>query len=929
MENPQKILNEMKLSQSFLDDDKNISFKYFYSKIVPLFTKNSNQSNELNINFNIKNNINNIIYNIKLVKINKIYFEITLFKNNKWVKKLEKVFIESIKIKFNQENLEIVNLDQFNQIRGIIQLKNPFLRCCFHEEIMNYSIKHLIIHRLKKDNPGMCNFKIFENNDDVKEYYSAKKFFNLFNNINKNKNVFESPLDFEINYENYFEYYNYQKLDKEFIFLDDNNSSRELSIDNLTCYNNYLGSFTIYFGLEGIGKSITLIKAFKYNYNHNEFGILYIHCKCMKELYYEDYKKLKKILNDEIIYLFKNEYEKYKECSNFIDNFENKNNNFFDLIISIILNFCINKSKKYLFIFDQYNTEFDINEELKKLNKKLIRNSKKYGLIACCSMDNKSVRELKIKYLSVELFNEKVMNEDADNIIIQEVNQLFDLSNLTIDKGGLYDKTWTKIGKTIKNYIVLKDYYKNKDDFGMKNNYVWNLKGKVAENLKSFFNLNKKIIENNDNSILMNLQKVLSFTVDTDYKIDYLKKIKNLIPFKYFDIKKNDIYNTAKITFNFELVGEVINKIYEDIICENENIYQLFDNIGLDQGALSELYKKFVIHFMEPKKYEKKKRVFNHFDIIGTMTVEKFVPESNEKYFENDFKIKKLKEGDYLFKQRQFGEKAVDCAIISIKNNGHAEVFFFQISINKAVLYTIERLKEIIDQFIEYFGYQFEFIINREDVYFTYIFHTKDKNELNKKCDKNGLRCIFFNPSVQHFISNNYDLDDEKTLININNIFVKPFKSNNPDDDIDMEEPNIKGTLNNYMKPCYMLSDKEKKSIENFLKDMLIKSEESDIEISFSHNEHYYNEEKFNEQNIYLRQLKSMEIDDWISYSLKNKVEKEIYKKKSFVLLIYKGINLQFRLITNDGEILELKSIPIGIQIGIKNYDVYNINICK
>ena len=172
------------------------------------------------------------------------------------------------------------------------------------------------------------------------------------------------------------------------------------------------------------------------------------------------------------------------------------------------------------------------------MNKKLIRNSKKYGLIACCSMDNKSVRELKIKNLSIKLFNEKVMNEDADNIIIKEVNQLFDLSNLTIDEGGLYDKTWNKVGKTLKNYIVLKDYYKNKDYFGMTNNYIKNLTIKITKNLKSFFNLNQKIEENNDNSKIMILHNVLSFTVETDYKIDYLKRIKNLIPFKYFDIKK-------------------------------------------------------------------------------------------------------------------------------------------------------------------------------------------------------------------------------------------------------------------------------------------------------------------------------------------------------------------------------------------------------
>ena len=100
------------------------------------------------------------------------------------------------------------------------------------------------------------------------------------------------------------------------------------------------------------------------------------------------------------------------------------------------------------------------------------------------------------------------------------------------------------------------------------------------------------------------------------------------------------------------------------------------------------------------------------------------------------------------------------------------------------------------------------------------------------------------------------------------------------------------------MKPNYVLNNKEKRSIEKFLEDMLIESKEDYIEISFSYNEHYCSEEKINNQNIYLRQLKSMEINDWITYSLKNKVKKEIYNKKSFILLI-----------TNEGEILEIKSI--------------------
>ena len=43
----------------------------------------------------------------------------------------------------------------------------------------------------------------------------------------------------------------------------------------------FLGYFRVYYGQEGIGKSITLIKTFKYNYDHDFFGTLYIHCKCL------------------------------------------------------------------------------------------------------------------------------------------------------------------------------------------------------------------------------------------------------------------------------------------------------------------------------------------------------------------------------------------------------------------------------------------------------------------------------------------------------------------------------------------------------------------------------------------------------------------------------------------------------------------------
>ena len=110
--------------------------------------------------------------------------------------------------------------------------------------------------------------------------------------------------------------------------------------------------------------------------------------------------KVKKILKDEIVFLFKNEYDKFEKCKKYIDNYNNENKGFLDFVIDIIINFCKNNDKKYIFIFDQYKPEYDPKKLLEELNNSLIRKNKKYGMIACCSMDNETIRELKVKHLS-------------------------------------------------------------------------------------------------------------------------------------------------------------------------------------------------------------------------------------------------------------------------------------------------------------------------------------------------------------------------------------------------------------------------------------------------------------------------------------------------------------------------------------------------
>ena len=915
-------INEIELKETFIDDDKKISFEYLYSKIK-LYQKELNSKNIYKFNYDNNNNNNNSInknnnnnnITIEIIRKCPLFYDINLYVNKIISKTFKQVFFEPITIFYGKTKIEMAFLEQFNNISKLLNIKNPALECYKSKEQIDFKIKQLIMHLKKCKCKNECEIHIYnKKNNQYNDF--ERKFYNIFNNI-IDSNEYETPMAFDLNYEDYFDFYKYQVNDKKFEFFDDKDSARSLSVANLCCSNGLLGLFRIYFGQTGMGKSITLIKAFKYNYDHDSFGTLYIHCKCLYKYYFNNSLKMKKILKDEIIFLFKNEYQKYKKCSIFIDNYKN-NINIFDLVIQIIKKFCDNKSKKYIFIFDQYKSEYDTTGALNDLNQTLIKKNSNYGMIACCSMDNKSVRELKVKNLSKRLFEDEIINETMDNVIVEEINELFNTSKLIIDYGGIYDITLDKIGKNLKNYIALREFHRKKDYVGMEN-YVKDIRQKIDMYLKEFFNLNKKIKEDNDTSNLTNLHNILSFTVNTEYQLNYIKDIKNNIPFKYFDIKKiENNENAAKIVFNYKIVGEVMNKIYEFIIYENNNIYKIFANIDLDKGALGGLYEKYVIHFMEPDRYIKIRKLFNYFNIKEIVNVEKFVPTSKEKYFKRQFITKSLKEGDYLFKQEQFGGKAFDCAIIRITKNAETQVFLFQISIYNHKIYKLDDLNKLIETFIKYFSFQFEFTIKKENVYFTYIFHTEDKSKLLKECKKNKLKCIFFNPSYQIFTDEN-DIDLSQ-INSINNIFANPFYLINKDLDIQMKDMISINKLNSITKPNYIINIKQKKNIEKIWKNIFNK--DTIVEIFYSHNTHFIDEKYLSNEIMYLRVIDEDESEEWIQAITEEDKDKEISEKNN-LLLIYRQTNLQFRIISENGIMLKLKYIPIGIKCDLKNYDIY------
>ena len=214
----------------------------------------------------------------------------------------------------------------------------------------------------------------------------------------------------------------------------------------------------------------------------------------------------------------------------------------------------------------------------------------------------------------------------------------------------------------------------------------------------------------------------------------------------------------------------------------------IFMNELLDEGSLGGLFEKYVIYNMMPKKDKKSNKLFGSFEIKYIYDVKKFVPKSNENWKDRFYIKVHLNPGTYLFKQKNFNGKGFDAAIIIINDKNEATVYLFQISINKQEIYTIIYLGNLIDIFIEYFALLFTFSLNKERIYFTYIFDTKHKDELLRKCDSNKMKCIFFKSSIKIFTDKNEinlekkDNIEENFVSLRNNLYGKDIKMKNSSD---------------------------------------------------------------------------------------------------------------------------------------------------
>ena len=618
--------------------------------------------------------------------------------------------------------------------------------------------------------------------------------------------TFISPEDFDINFNHYFKLGETENiLHGLFNVFDDTNSTRSFITYEFTNCDNF-GNKLIYFGAPGKGKSITLIGALKYTVIHKKTGTLYFNCKTFKILSEkQQFTLIRKILSDEILYLFYENYKNYLSCFKMIQTFNFLLDTSFWNLIDLILKECMNINKKFIIGIDQYNNSNDPNNYLNKLEEKYLKNNKnkQFMFIIISSMNETDIRQQKIKLLFEENISKNVyeLNSVCNNFI----------TNFNEDEL----KVLNKLGKTFKSYNEIK-LLKDKNEL---NDYLKKKKKKYLYKIISFYKKDKKVekfnvniseedIMNSSDNIYVNF---LSFKINYEYTKSELMKIIDFIPFRFFNI--NEKYGKYTVITGFPLIDEILDDIFRYIVV-NKNFY-IFKKLANNKGsAFSSLFEYKVRYSFYPQ-IKGEIDYFKNFIIQESVSMEVIIPKDNETK-EAKF-IKNLELGKtYLVEQKQFGGKELDFLIIHISEN--PEVFGFQVSTYKEKIFTsLEKTYNILLNRLN-----ISFNLKIHEAYFGYIFdYSRIKDPLYKsmlkKCKNNKMKYSFYDTDSNILFddkfkrSNNiYDLVGK---INSHNIFNK--------------NENYQNININYYNPIHKLSGNQISIIIDILK-----AEKNDYNIS-------------------------------------------------------------------------------------------------
>ena len=447
---------------------------------------------------------------------------------------------------------EFVALKQFNLFLEKYSL--PIIKCNETDERIEPTLLNLKIHLKHSD-------KIIESFQYI-YYIDGKNFTDFFQN-HKNefvKKEFQTPLDFDRNFNYYFNIKgNINTKEKFYIYEGENQDRRMLQIEILD--NTKIEKRFIYYGFPDKGKSLILLGSLKYRYDFFQKGTLYINCKTIKNLIKN--KKIlavKQILIDEIIYLTSGNFQKYLAIVDFIKNFNLKDEyDFWRLINEIIFNFC-NDNLQYVFGFDQFNYSNDYHGYLNKL-KFLCNNRNNIKLVIFSSMNESDIRKIKIAKLSYNNQN----NSSDEKYKYIELNNICDIKEISKSLDFHMIEIWKRLGYTMKSLMELK----NSPDI---EEYLKQKKIKTTFKIISFYSSEKEVDnyynkeKDEINSLPSELvNRILSFSTEYNYERNEILNIIDNIPFRFFNIMKNNkgIY---KIDFGFPLVKEIMKYFYKFII---------------------------------------------------------------------------------------------------------------------------------------------------------------------------------------------------------------------------------------------------------------------------------------------------------------------------------------------------------------------------
>ena len=210
----------------------------------------------------------------------------------------------------------------------------------------------------------------------------------------------------------------------------------------------------------------------------------------------------------------------------------------------------------------------------------------------------------------------------------------------------------------------------------------------------------------------MNLLRFLSFSIESKYTENEFKDIYKYIPFEYFILEEggNESYKYIEIRYLYPIIREIFEEIYS-VILLRKDFNNIFNSIILEGGSRGTFLEKIIIHnFTSGEHNDYSINFFDDFLITKKYLIPKYIHKINEKIkLKGNNTINILKKS-FLFKQKNFGGKALDIVIVKYFGN-YTNYFCFQITghkkVNNLMTYkeletNLKRMKNYLKNFFDY-----------------------------------------------------------------------------------------------------------------------------------------------------------------------------------------------------------------------------------